>query len=178
MLDTIKGHKGLTLIEVLLACGVLLVIGTMVVRYQKQASLIMETSKWSLSARILLQKKMEEFLLESRDKSFSDLDFKPKQEGKFEGENSAFSWKVEITPFHWDMAKALTLIAKSQPDIVSDQNRSLLEPHLADISRYISDSTREITVTVLWKIRGEEKKLSVTTHIVKLNTPLALGGGL
>ena len=161
--------KGITLLEILLAAGILLTLVTLVVRYQKRAILIMENAKMQLQAKMLLQKKMEESLLELEEKQFSEIDFQSETKGDFGDNYKIFQWKRTIKPFQFDLEKAYKLIN-------NENTSSLLLEHMDTLSAYIKDSTREVTVTVSWQLQGKPQELKVTTHLVKYNTPLQIGG--
>ncbi|MBI2026626.1 MAG: hypothetical protein HYS98_02285 [Deltaproteobacteria bacterium] len=162
-------NKGLTLLEILLAAGILLTIATLVVRYQKRAVLLMEDSRLQLTAKMLLQKKMEESLLELEEKKFSDIDFHSETQGDFGEVYKNFRWKQTVKPFNFDLEKAYQLIK-------NEKSGSLLLEHMGTLSEYIKDSTREVSVIVSWTRQNQPQELKVTTHLVKYDTPLQIGG--
>ncbi len=175
MLDT-SNNKGLTLLEVLIATGIFLGTITMMVKIQKSGIQELGKARNQMTAKILLQQKMEETLLQFEDKSFSDLDFQSTGEGQFGDDYAGFSWKREVTPYHLDVKKVFTLLKKSSEANETNPAFSLLEPYLENISEFISDSSREITITIMWKEKNTEQKMQATTHLVKYDKKINLGG--
>lgn len=171
-----RPQKGLTLVEVLIATGIFLGTITMMAKIQKSGIRELGETRNRMIAQILLQQKMEETLLQFEEKSFSDLDFQSTGEGQFGEDYPGFSWKREVSPYHLDVKKVFTLLKKSNEANENNPAFSLLEPYLENISEFISDSSREITVIVIWKEKNTEQKMQATTHLVKYDKKINLGG--
>ncbi|MBI2608372.1 MAG: hypothetical protein HYW47_02100 [Deltaproteobacteria bacterium] len=176
MLGIIRNQKGLTLLEIIIATGIFLGATTMMVRIQKNGIQQMKEARHEIIAKTLLQQKMEEILLEYDQKSFNDIDFKNTEAGDFGEEHEGFKWRSETLPYHFSIHKAFALLKSTDESLEENPAFSFLEPHLDKIEEYISDSSREVTVTITWGEGTQEKNLSATTHIVKYDKSLNIMG--
>ena len=79
-------------------------------------------------------------------------------------------------PYHFDVKKAFSLLGEAQPELAENSSFALLQNYFDNISEFISDSAREITVTITWKDGEAERNVQATTHIVRYDKKINIQG--
>lgn len=147
---------GFTLLEVMVAVAILS-ISLMVLMNISGNTLVMSgRSEMMTVATMLAQKKMTEIELElKRGMKLNEFPDEKSEEGKFDDPYEDFSWAVEI--------KKVEL-----PAPVTGEKGSIQEMIGRNLTKEISNTIRELKVTVKWEELGEQESIDVTTHIVKI----------
>ena len=172
----LNNQKGMNLVELMLATALFLAVMTIVAMTERRALDQMREAQFKITATSLLQQKMEETLVEFEDKPFSDIDFSGSSNGNFGEEFKNFTWKREVAPYHFDVKKAFALLGKAQPELEESAQFGLIQNYFDNISEFISDSAREITVTIAWKDGETERNIQATTHIVRYDKKINIQG--
>lgn len=109
-----------------------------------------------INATMLARAKMADIQI-TLDKEGKKGDFPDErsEDGKFEEPYEDFSWKMEI--------KKVEL-----PAPITGEKGSVQEMVGRQLTKQISNTVRELKLTVVWKEKGEDQTLHVVTHIVKL----------
>lgn len=158
-----KKAKGFTLIEVLIA--LLIVSGASIALYHSWSGsqLAIKKARRYNTAALLLQKKIVEFELESKDKTFDEI--KEKEEGKFE-DYPEFTWEITTRPF---------TLPNILPKKDNQQEGDLTEQLVKMLSEFSEKAIREVLVTVIYKQGEAVQKYSLSTLFIdyKKELPLA-----
>lgn len=175
-IDRQFNEKGMNLVELMLATMLFLVVMAIVAMTERRALDQMKEARIKITAKSFLQQKMEETLVEFEGKPFSDIDFSAKSDGNFGEEFKSFSWKREVSPYHFDVKKAFALLVQTQPEMQESAQFGLLQNYFDNITEFISDSAREVTVTIKWKEGEAERSIQATTHIVRYDKKINIQG--
>ncbi len=149
--------KGFTLLEVMLALAVFGLAMTAIVGFNERGYMNEAKARRMTTAVGLASTKMTDAQLDiEKDISKGSFPEEKTDEGEFERPFEDYKWKLEVRrvelplPPLGDEAGAAT---KQIMDIMKTQ---------------ISDSIREIKLTISWKEMEKEKSFSVVTHITKM----------
>lgn len=166
-------HKGLTLVEVLIAMSIFVISYLVLVDTQNISLRNSAHSKRMTTATLLAQEKLSEMILKYKGRSLSEIP--EKEEGKFEGSHSAYRWEETSQDFKYDLSFLADMAqAAAGEEGEEEAAPSPLAVYLPKISQFIQNSSKEITVTVFWKEGAMERKVSITTHLFDYKTPLPL----
>ncbi len=163
-------HNGLTLVEVLIAMAIFVICYLVLVDAQNMSLRNSAHSKRMTMATLLAQEKLSEMILKYKGKTLSEIP--EKEEGKFEGAQSAYRWEETSQDFKYDLSFLANMAQAAAGG--EEAPPSPLAAYLPKISEFIQNSAKEITVTIFWKEGGSEKKISLTTHLFDYKTPLPL----
>lgn len=158
--------KGFTLLEILIAVAIL--ASSILALSSLQASSYLSSERGELLSRatLLAQEKMTEFEIEiEKDMKRNKFPSEAENSGVFDEPFEDFRWKTLLK-------KVEIPVLESGGDSEESKNIFILN-YLKNISKQISESVREVQVTVLWGDKDlpedEQPQMSLTTHIVKLN---------
>lgn len=159
---TAQNNSGFTLIEVLIAMFIMVVTMTSIFMVQNSS---LETSDQANQMNIvamLAKNKMVETELEFEGRAFKEI--ATEEEGKFEAPYENYSWKKEVkeVKFPEISAQGATNENTEGGDQQADQFGKI-------ISNFLSDSIREVTITILWPKGTGTRDYSVSTYWVDLN---------
>ena len=163
-------HKGLTLVEVLIAMSVFVISFLVLVDTQNMSLRNSAHSKRMTTATLLAQEKLSEMVLKYKGKPLSEIS--EKEEGKFEGAHSSYRWEETSQDFQYDLSFLADMAQAAAGG--EEAPPSPLAAYLPKISELIRTSSKEITVTVFWKEGQGERKVSITTHLFNYTAPLPL----
>lgn len=151
-----KKQKGFSLIEVMIAVGILAISITAVIGISVGAIKRSARTENLINATMLARAKMADIQI-TLDKEGKKGDFPDErsEDGKFEEPYEDFSWKMEI--------KKVEL-----PAPITGEKGSVQEMVGRQLTKQISNTVRELKLTVVWKEKGEDQTLDIVTHIVKL----------
>lgn len=157
-----KNQMGFTLLEVMIATVIMAIAFTAILTSQSQnIFLTIKTKDYNL-AGFLAQNKMvdSEHLMEG--KPFTEL--KKEEEGTFEEPYTTFRWKREV--------KEIQLPGIGEGDDEDKKQGQTDIAHMLSqtITKYLSKSIRELTVTVKWTRSGGEQKVVLSTYLVDLKS--------
>ena len=155
--------KGFTLIEVMIAIGVLAIgFGAILVAENNSLDVTIRAKRMTTVAT-LAKNAIIQAERELVGKTF--LEVKKESSGQFEAPYADYHWERKI--------KEITF-----PNILSDNKEKKDEATVSDANvekivkiatNYLSKSSREITITINWKEKGENQSFSVSQYWVDLN---------
>ncbi len=145
-----------TLLEVMVAIAVLAISFTVLLTFSGNTLVKSGRAERMLTATLLARQKMAEIEIDL-NKSIKKGEFPEEKsdEGKFDEPFEDYNWKMEI--------RRVEL-----PAPVTGEKGSIQETIGRQLTKEISKTVRELTLTVLWTEMGEEQSFDVVTHIVKL----------
>ena len=157
-------HRGFTLLEVMVAIGILAVgIGAILVAENNSLNVTLRAKRMTevatLAKNTLIQTERE---LEG--KAF--LEVKPEDSGDFEAPYAEYKWEREIKEIVFPNIMDSSEEKKDDEARIVDNN---VERVVKIATNYLSKSSREITVRILWKEKGEKQSFSVSQYWVDLN---------
>ena len=169
MKSSLRSQDGFTLLEVMIAIGILAIgIGAILSAENNSLDVTLRAKRMTTVAT-LARNTLVEAEREVQGKTFDET--KKEASGKFDPPFSEYSWERKI--------KEITF-----PNILNSQNGGAsktdqkegaqgVDPNVERVvkiaTNYLSKSTREISITIRWKDRGEEQKYNVSQYWVDLN---------
>lgn len=156
-----RNQKGFTLLEILIALGILATSFTMLFAAQGNSFLDSERAERLTVATNLAQQRMVELEMElAEDMKRRKFPDEKEESGTFDDPFADFRWQYNIKKVEIPSAAS------------AEGQNPLIGPHIKRISDQISKSVREVTLKVFWgdkdKPEEEQSQMSVTTHIVKI----------
>lgn len=161
-----KSESGFTLLEVMIAVGIL--VGAILVVSNTWSGNFLRVRKANLynNAAVLLEQKVIELKSKYREKSMGEI---PETEaGDFGTENKNYRWTFKSQVFKMPDLSSV-LIKEGQ----GDQNFLTMIKQTQD---FISQAVKEATISVFVKTAGREVEFSVTTYFVDFNQQFGGGG--
>lgn len=150
-----KNSAGFTLLEVLVALGILAVSITAILQLFGTAMVTSARAESVTFATMLARQKMAEqmFKLEkdALEGKFPATD--EESEGNFDDPYSKYKWHVKIRKVEIPMP----------PQEKQDAQAQMMQM----VSKQIGESVREIALLVSWDELNEKQEISVTTHVIK-----------
>lgn len=150
-----KNNRGFTLLEVLVALGILAVSLTAILQLYGTAMLTSGRAESMTVATLLARQKMAEEMLkiekDAAEGKFPDTD--EESNGSFDSPYDKFQWRVKIRKVEIPLP----------PQEKQDAQAQLTQM----ISKQIGDNLREIKMTVEWEELRDKQDVTVTTHVVK-----------
>jgi prepilin-type N-terminal cleavage/methylation domain-containing protein len=156
-------HSGFTLLEVMIAIGILAIgIGAILVAENNSLDTTFRAKRMTTVAT-LARNSLIEAEREIQGKTFDET--RKELSGKFDPPYSEYSWERKIKEITFP--NVLTPEAKEgkggQPE---DQNEARVV-RLA--TQFLSKATRELSITIKWKEKGQDQQYSVSQYWVDLN---------
>lgn len=148
--------RGFSLLEVMVAVGLLAVSLVAMINFQGQSTLRLAQAEKMTQSTFLARQKMAEILLQF-DKEWEQQKVFPEdksESGTFQDPYEKFSWE-------WHVRK-VTL------PMPAGEEGSPIASVFKLVNEQIKDSIREVKLTVKWKDRKKERSFDVVTHITKL----------
>lgn len=150
-----KNNRGFTLLEVLVALGILAMSITAILQLFGTAMVTSSRAESVTFATMLARQKMAEqiFKLEkdALEGKFPGTD--EESEGNFDDPYSKYKWHVKIR--------------KVEIPLPPQENQDAQAQMMQMVSKQIGESVRELTLVVSWDELSEQQEVSVTTHVVK-----------
>lgn len=148
--------KGFTLLEILVATAIMAFALVTIMTAQGNTLLASRRAEMLTTAVLLAKQQMVEVELElekgMRQGEFPD---EKTEEGKFESPYDGFRWKAEVQRV-------------SLPAPVVGEEGSMQNLIGKQLTEQISQSVREVKLTIFWDESGEEQSIDVVTHLVKM----------
>lgn len=157
-----KAQGGFTLLEILIAVGILSTALVVFVTAQGSAFLASERGEFLNQAVFLAREKMTEAEIKiEEDLAKNKFPDDSENEGSFDEPFDEFRWKQTIKKVEIPMLGG-----------EEGGDNALVASYAKNVMDEISKAVREVKVTVLWgdkeKPEEEQEQLSLTTHVVKL----------
>lgn len=147
---------GFTLLEVMVAIAILAGSLTAIMGLSGNSLIKSGRTQKILVATMLARQKMTDIEIDlEKARQKGEFPDERSEDGKFEEPNDDYEWKMEI--------KRVEL-----PAPISGDKGSIQDMVGKQLTKEISQTVRELKLTVLWKDRGEEQSIDIVTHIVKL----------
>jgi prepilin-type N-terminal cleavage/methylation domain-containing protein len=169
----LKNQRGFSLIEVLIALTILVTSLTVVSVAWSTSQMRIRKMKMNHQAAFLLDYKVSDLERQYREQ----ITLLPEDdEGNFEelgAEFKGFSWVLKSKKFE---LPDLTPIMAQQRDGAD----AMLITMMGQLSDYFNKAAKEVTVTVVYRLKKQSVKFSATTFLVDFNQQLPipnLGGG-
>jgi prepilin-type N-terminal cleavage/methylation domain-containing protein len=149
--------KGFTLLEVMLALAVFAFAITAIVGFNARGYVNDAKARRLTIAVTLAKTKMTEYqLLLDKEIAKGGFPEEKTEEGDFENPFADYKWKAEV--------RKVELPIPPLGEGVGDATKQMMDM----ITKQISESVREIKLTINWTEMEKEKSISVVTHIAKL----------
>lgn len=152
----LKSNSGFTLLEIMVAVAILSISLVALLTFQGNTMITSGRAERITEATMLARMRMAEAELDiENQQKRGEFPEEKAEDGNFEEPFEKYKWKLTI--------KSIKLPAPVTGDEGSIQ--SMIGRQLTD---EISKTVREVRVEILWEEMGEEQKIDVVTHVVKL----------
>lgn len=149
--------KGFTLIEVMLALAVFGLAMTAVVGFNERAYVNEGKARRLTTAVQLASAKMVDTQLEiEKEIGKGSFPEDKSEEGQFERPFDDYKWKVELRKVELPL-----------PPMGDTQNEGIQQT-MKTMMKQITESVREIKLTISWKEMEKDRSFSLVTHITKI----------
>ena len=146
---------GFSMMEVMVAIAILAISLLAIINFDGQSTAIAGRSEQLTLATFLGEEKMGEVVLTlEKDIAGGLFPDDKSEEGSFDKPYEDFKWK-------W-------AVRKVELPVPSEEGGTPMEMMFKVVAQQISQSVREIKLTVSWKDLGKEQSFDVVTHITKL----------
>lgn len=165
-----NNHSGFTLIEVMIAVGILAIgIGSILVAESNSLDVTLRAKRMTTVA-MLAKNALIQAERDIEGKAFTEV--KTEESAQFEAPYQEYKWErkiKEITfPDILDQSKA----KKDEVSAVDEGTAFVVKK----ATGFLSKASREITITIKWIDKKEEQKFVVSQYWVDLNTEFKLEG--
>ena len=166
----LKENSGFTLLEVIIALGILAII--LGVTYSTQSSNIISSarSKNVIIATNLARNKLNELEIEYEGQSFDSLS--PKESGEFE-EQKGFKWTRTVEKV--DFSSLTQVLMKAEKDKEKDNDNTQSETLAKLFQEYLGNSVRRLTLTVEWPDGAASTSMTFSELLVTYDAQFAPG---
>jgi general secretion pathway protein I len=161
MKPCLKDDRGFSLLEILIAVGILATAMVTLMGAQGSAFLSSARSESLTTAVMLARARMAEVEIEiEKDMEKNKFPDESETNGEFEEPFGDYQWRVSITKVEIPVMEA------------GGEAGALVGDYMQKIMEQISKSVREVKLTIFWGEREakeeDRQQFSVTTHIVKM----------
>lgn len=157
MMKVVKS-LGFSLLEIMVAIAILAISLLVLIDFQGQSTVLAGRSEKYTFAAFLARQKMAENMLEvEKDVNGGLFPDDRSEEGTFDKPYEDFKWKI-----------VLRKVALPVPEGGQGGAQAPMEMMFKMVAEQISQSVREIRLTISWDELGKEQSFDVVTHITKL----------
>jgi type II secretion system protein I len=174
---TRRPHAGFTFIEVLVAMAIFTMAVLAAINITSGSVGATRDAREVSEATWLLQQKMVE--LETKlETDGIEKACEKKDEGKFEAPHEKYSWKSSCDEVDFQISETASKMtqAEGEEEDKSSKENQLLKFILKTASDYITQSLREVHVEVDWVSGKNKRSVDATTHFVRYDQKVSLGG--
>jgi general secretion pathway protein I len=180
----LRNRSGFTLLEVMIAITLMLIAWTSIFATQSASQTITWKSTKLNDVTMLARSKMSEIEAEIEGKTFEEV--KKEENGTFSAPWNEYTWKKEIKEVEFpnlSMQGGGGESSSSNPDSSASSdtsseggssNSAALERMTKLITKFLSQSIREVRLTLTWKQGAGESSFTLTTWWVDLNHEFSL----
>lgn len=157
-----KRQGGFSLLEIMAAVAILGVSMLAILNLQSGAMLTSLRAEEVTVATMLAREKIREIQLDV-EKGIAKGEFPSENkelDGVFDEPFERYKWTANI--------KKVEIPTPQQPGGEGGASMDVVLKMFQMVSEKLADSARQIKVTIKWEELGDEKEISVATHIVKL----------
>lgn len=165
--NSFKKDSGFTLLEVLIAMLIMVIAFGSIFSIQSSALQISSRAKQNNTVAMLLKNALVKAELDVQGKKFEEVN--KEESGNFDTPFESYSWSRKIKELEFPnlIGKAASEGSEGSTDQSSEVIGRL-------VTKFLSQSVRQIEVTVKWKKLDKEQSQSGTTLWVDLNHEMAL----
>lgn len=148
--------SGFTLLEVMVAIGILAISMTVLMTFSGNTMIKSGRAEKLLIATMLARQKMADIEIDlAKAAKKGEFPDERSEEGKFDEPYEEYGWKMEI--------RKVTL-----PAPITGEKGGIQEMVGKQLTQEIGKTVRELKLTVIWGELEEEQSFDVVTHIVKM----------
>lgn len=148
--------RGFTLIEVMVAVSILAISMTALVSFSGNSMIRSGRAEALTVATMLARQKMADIEIElEKGQQKGEFPEEKSEDGQFDEPFEEYRWKMEIQRVEL-------------PAPVSGEQGGIQDVVAQQMTKEISNTVRELRLTVLWTELGEEQSIDVITHVVKM----------
>jgi general secretion pathway protein I len=179
-----SSQAGFTLLEVMIAVTLMLIAWTSIFATQSASQTVAWKSSQLNTVTMLARSKMTEIETEIEGKSFSEV--KKEEAGTFPDPWQDYAWKKEIKEVEFPQismqgggGSSSGETNQESSDSTSNReenpsNTAAMERMTKLITKFLSQSIREVRLTLNWKQGTTDRKFTLTTWWVDLNHEFSL----
>ncbi|MGE0614563.1 MAG: prepilin-type N-terminal cleavage/methylation domain-containing protein [Bacteriovoracia bacterium] len=163
-----KNIEGFTLLEILIAMGIMVIVLTSIFSIESGSILATERAREMTTVSMLAKDAMVDFELKFQEKPFNEV--AEEESGQFEEPFQAYSWTRTVKEVEFPNLGIGN--AQSGKDSGGAENQTELLSKL--VTNFLSKALREVTITVKWKKLDSEQTFSLSQYWVDLNHEFSL----
>jgi len=167
ILSGINRENGFTLVEVMFALAIMMVSFSAIILTQSGSRDALERTRRMTTVSMLAKNAMVDAEIYFQDKTFSEVD--DEKSGSFDSPYDQYTWERTIKEVEFPDLNSLLNSEDEESGVTRTQ-----EMMLKLITQYISDSLREVTVTITWPKGKGTKNYSLTTYWVDLSREFSI----
>ena len=170
----IADSGGFTLLETIIALTIMVLALASILSVESSGLNAAEKTRQMNTISMLARNKMVETEFNIQGKTFKEV--QKEQEGTFDAPYAGYRWKTSIQEIKFPNLGALGSQGRSASGSAggSSAQTESTEQLGKLVSKYLSDSIREVTVTIFYQRPSGEQSFSVTTYWVDLNHEFSL----
>jgi len=151
-----KRVRGFSLLEVMVSVAILAISLTVLLTFSGTTLVKSGRAEKLLVATMLARQKMTDIEIDlEKQKKRREFPEERSEDGDFDEPFEDYKWKMEIRKIEL-------------PAPVVGEEGSMQQMIGKQLTKQISQTVRELKLTVSWEEMGEEQSIDVVTHIVKL----------
>ncbi len=157
--EQLKNNKGFSLLEVMIAVGILATSLVAILNFQSRAIISSGRAQSISVATALARHQMAQLILElDAEIAKGRLPDDKSEEGDFSD--------LGFPDYRWEMA--IRKVEIPAPPLPEEAGGDLVNKIIQSITDQISKATREMKLVVTWKELEDEQSIDITTHLVGL----------